>query len=502
MEISIAKKEYWYGACVKYGVKMPVHAGSVLHCDLRVNTTPNQAMPLFLSSKGRVIWRDRGFPIRVEKGIIQVPDDCILTDTKGGLREAYLFAMQSYFPFQGAAPHPDLFAKIQYNTWIELTFAQSEEAVLDYAQKIIDDGLPPGSLMIDDGWSEYYGEWRFHSGRFPNARTMLDRLQRMGFRIMLWVCPFISADSVRYREAAELGILIKTPEGKPFIAEWWNGYSAVLDFSNPSARLWLKNQLDELLTMGVAGFKFDGGDAGHYRFDNVTCDPAEPNIQSFLWSRFGKDYAFNEYRSSFGAGGYGLLQRLCDKEHSWNEEGIGSLVPDALLAGLLGYPYTCPDMIGGGEYLSFRHTEKLDEELFVTHAQIAALMPAMQFSALPAGILRGENRESLQRSLALRKKYLPYLLEQIAAVQDTGEPILRCMAYAFPEEGVEEVMDQYMLGPSLLVAPLYEKGARQRAVYLPKGTWEQEGEEIVSKGEYRYFTALPGAALVFKKCTP
>lgn len=499
MKINIAEKEYWYGDCVKYGVNMPFHAKSRLHLDLSINSTPNQAMPLFLSSKGRVIWRERGFSMKAENGVIEVPDDCILTEAGGSLRDAYLFAMRSYFPFHKTAPHPELFEKIQYNTWIELTFSQTQQAVLEYADKIIRDDFEPGILMIDDGWSEYYGEWSFHSGHFPDPKAMLDKLHTMGFKVMLWICPFICADSLRYREAAGLDILIKTPENKPFIVEWWNGYSAVLDFTNPLAISWLKKQLDSLLAMGVDGFKFDAGDAKHYRFDNISLEPSEPNIQSLLWSSFGENYSFNEFRACFGAGGYGLMQRLCDKEHSWGNEGIASLIPDTLLSGLLGYPYTCPDMIGGGEYLSFRNIEKLDEELFVSHAQIAALMPAMQFSALPAGILTGDNLKSIRRSLAVRKKYLPYIMEQISAVKDTGEPVIRCMAYEFPNEGAAEIMDQYMLGSSFLVAPVYKKGEKGRNVYVPKGQWEYEGALFTSEGEYKFFTVLPGVPVVLKR---
>ena len=63
---------------------------------------------------------------------------------------------------------------------------------------------------------------------------------------MVWVCPYVSPDSLKYREARDQGILIRTPEGEPYIAKWWNGYSAVLDFSNPKAVQWLKCQLDAL----------------------------------------------------------------------------------------------------------------------------------------------------------------------------------------------------------------------------------------------------------------
>lgn len=99
--------------------------------------------------------------------------------------------------------------------------------------------------------------------------------------------------------------------------------------------------------MGVDGFKFDAGDSMYYRDDNVTFGRVTPDEQSRLWAEFGEQYPYNEYRASFRAGGYALLQRLCDKDHSWGENGIASLIPDTLLQGITGHAYGCPDMIAG-----------------------------------------------------------------------------------------------------------------------------------------------------------
>ena len=59
----------------------------------------------------------------------------------------------------------------------------------------------------------------------------------------------------------------------------------------------------------------------------------------------------------------------------------------------MGYAYTCPDMIGGGEYRSFLNSSSLDEELVVRSAQVHALMPMMQFSVAPWRILSEENNQ-------------------------------------------------------------------------------------------------------------
>lgn len=127
-----------------------------------------------------------------------------------------------------------------------------------------------------------------------------------------------------------------------------------MDMSNPKAVEWLKAQLDSLVELGVDGFKFDAGDSFHYLGNIKTYGNTTPNEQSHLWEQFGKQYEYNEYRVTFGAGGDPILQRLCDKQHVWGTEGIGGLIPDALLQGITGHPFSCPDMIGGGEYMNFR----------------------------------------------------------------------------------------------------------------------------------------------------
>ncbi len=500
MKIKFQENEFWYGTCVKYGMKMPIGSDTEIELDLTSNPTPNQAMPLLISTKGRSIWSDQGFPVRVGDGAIEVPDSCLLEETGGSLREAYLGVMKEHFPFRGM-PAENLFGKIIYNTWIELTYNQNEEDILAYARRILESGMPSGVLMIDDGWAENYGDWRFHSGKFPHPEQLLKTLHEIGYEVMVWICPFISPDSLKYREAKEEGILVLTSEGETYLAKWWNGYSAVLDFSNPKAVQWLKRQLDALLDMGVNGFKFDAGDSMYYRNDNVTFGNVTPDEQSRMWAEFGEQYPYNEYRAAFRAGGYALLQRLCDKDHSWGENGIASLIPDTLLQGITGHTFGCPDMIGGGEYLNFQNMEKsgLDEELFVRHCEIACLMPAMQFSAAPFRILTRENFACILKSIEVRKKFLPYIMEELKKASVTGEPLIRYLTYEFPEENVENVTDQFMLGGKYLVAPVYEKGKTGRTLYLPKGKWYARKRVWMSQGETIYCKSELGIPIIFER---
>ncbi|MCR4694476.1 MAG: glycoside hydrolase family 31 protein [Pseudobutyrivibrio sp.] len=507
MQINILENEYWYGGCVKYGTKMPFSRETAFTVDTTLNPTPNQAMPFLVSSKGRYIWRDTGFRAEFMRGWILVPDDCQVWSEGKNLKDAYLAACAKHFSFDGRIPAIELFDKPIYNTWIELTFYQSQKAVENYAEKILASGLPAGVLMIDDGWSEYYGDWRFHSGKFPEPEKMIKKLHDAGFKVMVWLGPFITADTVAFRYARNHDLLIKNPDGSPYIVDWWNGYSAVYDMSNPEAVAHFRGQLDALMEMGVDGFKFDGGDSTHYDRENVTYANTSANEQAKLWGVFGEEYPFNEFRVTFDEGGAPLLQRLCDKDHSWEVDGLGGIVPDTLAQGITGHPFACPDMIGGGEYLNFQHAmeSKLDEELFVRHCQTAALMPSMQFSAAPYRVLGKEAFDKVLAAVKLREKYEDYIVGLVKEAGKTGEPVARYMTYEFPDENCEEIVDQFMLGKELLVAPILTKSAKGRKVYLPKGKWSRQymtdGKESILESSGEDFEVMEEAEplIVFKR---
>ena len=134
-------------------------------------------------------------------------------------------------------------------------------------------GFPSGVIMIDDNWQDRYGTWRFDCEKFSDPAGMVKKLHSMGFKVMLWVVPFISPDSPVYRELAEKRLLIfaDSSKTKPAIIDWWNGASALVDLSNPGGYNWFREQLNFLVqTYGVDGFKFDAGDpesyAGKYSF--------------------------------------------------------------------------------------------------------------------------------------------------------------------------------------------------------------------------------------------
>jgi alpha-glucosidase (family GH31 glycosyl hydrolase) len=483
--LELLPSERWWGGRVADGTVMP-YGLQAFEVNLGTDLNANQGCPLLLSNRGRFVWSERAFTFRFSAdGTLSIEGEAEIETGEGyeTLRGAFKHVSATYFPPSGTFPDALLFTSPQYNLWIELLYEPTQEKVLAYAQDVLKNGMAPGVLMIDDNWHEPYGTWTFHSGRFPDPRGMIDQLHTMGFKVMLWICPYISPDSLMFRVLEPKGFFLKDHNKETIIRRWWNGFSATLDFTNDEVVEWFYAQTDALQEKyGVDGFKLDAGDVAYYRYDDVAVMPgATPTDQCEAWARVGLRYTLNEYRACWKLGGQPLAQRLKDKNHEWENNGIQSLLPDGLAQGIMGYAYTCPDLIGGGEYLNFlANSDKLDGELFVRHAQCSALFPMMQFSAAPWRVLNEEHLRYCVEAAKLHERMGPEIMELVQEASRTGEPIIRYMEYMYPGYGYEDSKDQFMLGSAILVAPVVVKGARQRIVHFPPGVWRGDDGSVVT----------------------
>nr|MBC8498540.1 hypothetical protein [Candidatus Bathyarchaeota archaeon] len=101
-----------------------------------------------------------------------------------------------------------------------------------------------------------------------------------------------------------------------------------------------------------------------------------------------------------------------------------------------------------------------------------ARLPDMGFTGGPneAWSFGEEAYEIIKGLLILRERMKPYILEQMRAAHERGTPVMRPLIFDFPDDGeCGDIGDQFMFGDKILVAPILEKGARTRRVYLPRG---------------------------------
>jgi alpha-glucosidase len=489
-EIKPLPNEKWYGAyTAKAYCNTPLkdltfqpYEMNERKKDLQTDNRGNQAAPVLISNKGRYVWSNEPFAFELKEGSLIVYSDYekveALTSAGNTLREAYVAAKDKHFPASGKTPNSLMFKMPQYNTWIELGTDQTQVAIKKYADDVLANNFPTGVFMIDDNWSKYYGNFDFDKATFPDAKGLIDFLHEKNFRIMLWVTPFVSPDSKEYRELAKIkGLVLQKDSKKPALIKWWNGYSACIDLSKPEALNWFKAKLKNLQNVyGVDGFKFDAADYDFYikgspNYPNEATNTTGP-LQAEMFGKLGAEFDFNEFRAGWKNGNQPLAQRLQDKQYSWDD--LKLLVPDMLSAGIIGHPFTCPDMIGGGLRSNFENIDysKFDQQLMIRSAQVQALMPMMQFSVAPWRVLDTMHLRICREAAMLHANMGNYIFELAQQAAKDGEPIVRHMEYAFPNEGFESSNDQFMLG-KYLVTPMVEKGFT-RTVKLPKGNWVDE----------------------------
>ena len=501
--VKMTAGENWWGVANFFGTKMPFTEKTDLKIDLRKDNYHNQCASLLLSDKGRVIWADAQALFTLRNGEIMVESDSEIVVAKGGdsLSEAYRFAMRKWFPASGKMPDPLFFSAPQINTWIELTYHQNEKDILGYAKSMLDNGVPAGVLMIDDTWQAGYGDWRFEPTRFRDPKGMMEKLHAMGYKVMLWMCPYVGMDLPSFRRIA-WGTNPDDVKGYPvkggFLAEkgkrpsangrveakacrWWNGYSAFLDFSHPNANAWFTEVLDGLVhDFGVDGFKLDGADLTAYNLK--ACEALDPKATNGSlnngYAAYALKYPFCEIRNLWRLQQMPVVVRLHDKPHTW--EALRRITADMIAAGVIGQPFICPDMVGGGEWTTFIPGSPFEPDLFVRSAQIHALCPMMQFSASPWRVLDAEKQQIVRDTVALRQKFAPMFVELAKKAAVDGEPILRGLEYNYPNQGYASVIDEFMMGTDLLVAPQMEKDATTRDVVIPPGTWKaDDGTTVV-----------------------
>lgn len=505
-KIKILANELWYPAVSSYGLDMPYTASSNCAVVLQNNPTPNQMQALLLSNHGRLLYADCGFTAQFQNGEIIInsdlellkisaeeefkhsPKQLYLIEDLENLRAAYLYAAQHFFATEKITVAEDLFTKPIYNTWMYAPFDVTEEKVIAYANDILASGLPAGTIIIDDKWCSEYGSFKFDCAKFPHPTEMIKKLRDLGFAVMLWVCPYVSFNTVSYAECAAKDLLLK--EGKHIFAlQWWNESSACFDLRKTNTINHLQQKLADLLAMGVVGFKFDGGDSMYYLPEH------DPDLQSYLWAKLAANYNYNEMRAEFNAGGLNLFERVADKRHSFDEKGIKAIIPAALAMGLGAHPYMAADMIGGGEVKDLMAGIKHDKNLFLAHMQIGVLFPNVQFSILPKQIL-GDDFYLVNDMLQQRAEIWPYFKRLIDEARVTKEPILRLLEYVFPHEGLGYITNYFMLGDRYLVAPTDVENQTEIKLQLPSGLWQYEGKQykggqtIVLRADYRKLCIL------------
>jgi alpha-glucosidase (family GH31 glycosyl hydrolase) len=492
----LSSSGYWYGGAFQ-GYRdpqaFPLNKAAIAP-RLFFAQGASQGTPIWYSTKGVAIWvrtpHDFVYSINdVENG---KPDGLLNVEMPGVSSLSYdvliapdvrevIRRINREIGWPKTVPPAEYFRLPIYTTWVEYKTGVSQQKVLEFAHAIRDNKLPAGVIEIDDKWENGYGDMRFDASKFPDPKAMNDELHRLGFRVTLWVHPFVNVESQSFNDAHIQPFLMKDLSGKPGLIKWWQGDAAVWDFTNPQAAAEFRTRLGILQEKyGFDGFKFDGGDVNLVPIDLAATKPISAAEFSDIYNREATAYfPWSETRVGVYSQPLGVVQRLIDKESVWGKDnGLAATIPEAIMTSMRGFDYVMPDMVGGNQY----ENDKTDRELLVRWAQASALMPLVQFSLGPWHF--DEETLALCRAASeLHVTFAPYIVKLANDAPKTGEPILRPIWYNYPaDNAAQEITDEFMLGDVVLVAAVLEKGATARDIYLPEGQWRDYNTGKIIEG--------------------
>ncbi|MEU8147520.1 TIM-barrel domain-containing protein [Nonomuraea sp. NPDC048901] len=456
-------------------------------------------VPFYQSSRGYGIVVDSGAPTEFDvcqstHSVVQivVPDDLIDYYVVAGPTPPEILDRYDRLTCRPALP-----PKWAFGTWISSGFfVDSQERVMTRARTIRERGIPCDVLHLDTYWQTdgHWSDLRWDEARFPDPAGMLAELDEMGFKVCLWMNPYISHLSPAFPQAAEAGYFLKNQDGEAYVADCWHGsYPAcgIVDFTNPAAVSWFKNLLRPLLQQGAQAFKTDFAEGVPHdatAFNGMTGTDLH-NVYTLLFNdavaevtREVNGHGLVWARSSFLGGQRHSAQWSGDTFTSY--PAMGSTLRGGLAHGLSGVPFWSHD--AGG------FTGRPADDLYVRWTQFGALSPLLRLHGTTSREPWEFPEVEAEAVAALRLRYrlMPYLYSAAVDAARTGAPMMRALCVDHPGDPVAWRADlEYLLGRDLLVAPMITPdGTRQ--VYLPEGRWvDYWTGELLEGGRYRAVSA-------------
>ena len=331
-----------------------------------------------------------------------------------------------------------------------------------------------GTDFCPAGWNTHNGEFTWHPVNFPDPGPMIEELHAEHFKVVLHVVVEGHTLTGRVSDPCSAPPLPsgRTPDGRwppdRQVSCYWPAHE-------PAVRL------------GVDGWWPDQGDG----FDG----PSRFNRHRMYWEgmqRYRPDqrpYALHR-NASAGVQRFGEFIWSGDVRSRW--ETLATHVSVAINTGLSGLPYWGTD-IGG-----FIPTSEFTGELFVRWFQFGAFCPLFRahgrnwhlrlpwgwdggdggppesgdWKPDPAELHNASVEPICRKYMELRYRLLPYLYTAVRETHDTGLPLMRALWLHYPDDAnAVSRGDEYCWGRDMLVAPVVERAATSRTLYLPRGRW-------------------------------
>ncbi|XP_045501448.1 myogenesis-regulating glycosidase-like [Colias croceus] len=408
-------------------------------------------------------------------------DIWFLSDVKA----AHKHAVANYLGKPSGLPDFRMVQHPIWSTWAQYSYDVTGQKVMDFANEIREHGFNDSQLEIDDLWETCYGSMEVDTNKFPNMTHLVEEVKKLGFRVTIWLHPFINGGCEPwYSEALNNGYLVLNEEGSP-TASWWNNNGTspgLIDFTNPAAAGWWSSRVRNLLdTHGFDSAKFDAGQSSYspqVPVQNGDIDLHPHHIVDAFVRTCAEFGDMVEVRAAFMTQDLPIFVRMVDRDSIWGiNNGLPTVITTTFQMNLNGYPFVLPDMIGGNGYnLNHAQADIPSKELFIRWVQANTFLPSMQYSYVPWNF-DNETIEISKKYTDLHAEYADQIYAAMHASVHDGSPVNPPLWWIDPTDPEALVIaDEYLLGEEILVAPVLKEGARTRNIYLPAGTWFEEGD--------------------------
>lgn len=450
---------------------------------------------------------------RPKDWIARPTSDAVEASVQGEGLEIYIFTgntslevVQRYNLFCGGGALPP---KWGLGFWHRMHTKSSEEDVLSEIKEFNSHNFPIDVLGLEPGWQSfaYPCSYDWDSNRFPNPAAFVNKLKKQNIRINLWENPYVSSNSTMFDSI------------KPYTGSHTVWLGEVPDYTLPEAQSILMNHHKRNhLNIGVSGYKLDEVDGYDVWLwpDHATFPSGNNAVEIRQIYGLILQKTFSDYFRKLNQRTYGLIRSsyLGASNHNfvlysdhYNHKGYVTALINSSFSGILWTP-------------EIRNAKTSEE--WIRRFQTVCFSPLMMLNAWASSKKPWsfpEVTDMVRDNINLRMKLLPYLYTAFYEYTSKGIPPFRAMTLEqgylienqdmggtldgernpYAEKKLVEVTDQYMMGPSILVAPVFVK-QKERTVVLPKGNWYDfyTGEYVGNGEEIKIKTHLSKIPLFVK----
>ena len=367
-----------------------------------------------------------------------------------------------------------------FGLWLSTSFTTNYDEVT--VTRLIDEmqkrDIPLHVFHFDCFWMKEFRwcDFTWDDRCFPDPTGMLARLKARGLHICVWINPYIAQRSALFDEAMNAGFLLKRPNGEVWQWDRWQAGMGIVDFTNPDACIWFQSKLRSLLEMGVDAFKTDFGE--RIPTDVSYHDGSDPYRMHNYYSYLYNQTVFNLIKEVRGEQDAVLFSRSatagCQQfpvhwggDCTATFESMAESLRGGLSLGLSGFGFWSHD-IGGFEQTAAADVYKrwCAFGLLSSHSRLHG-----SSSYRVPWAYDEEAVAVLSKFSKLKCRLMPYIFGAACQSHAVGTPVLRAMMLQFPDDPACAPLDlQYMLGDSLLVAPIFSSNNTLN-YYVPAGCW-------------------------------